>query len=119
MSLARAEAALKEDRANGSAMGFRAVALAALGETERARTWMERALLIEPDNLNMRYNFACALCLSPDGTEAAVEMMAPVLAISTLMWLNHIRIDPDLAVIAENPRFKALIGAAEARLAAV
>ncbi|HWD66688.1 MAG TPA: hypothetical protein VG227_01890, partial [Caulobacteraceae bacterium] len=118
MTLARAEAALKEDKSNGSAMGFGAVALAALGETERAQSWMERALLIEPDNLNMRYNFACALCLSPDGTEAAVEMMAPVLATTTLMWLNHIRIDPDLATIAENPRFKALIGAAESRLAA-
>jgi adenylate cyclase len=118
MTLARAEAALKEDRGNGSAMGFGAVALAALGETERARAWMERALLIEPDNLNMRYNFACALCLQPDGAEAAIDMMAPVLERTTLMWLNHIRIDPDLAAIADRPRFQALIAAAETRLSA-
>ncbi len=118
MTLARAEAALKEDRSNGSAMGFGAVALAALGETERARSWMERALLIEPDNLNMRYNFACALCLSPEGDEAAIDMMAPVLATTTLMWLNHIRIDPDLEAIAGDPRFKAMIEAAATRLSA-
>jgi adenylate cyclase len=118
MSLARAEAALKEDKGNGSAMGFGAVALAALGETERAQSWMERALLIEPDNLNMRYNFACALCLGPNGAEAAIEMMTPVLATTTLMWLNHIKIDPDLAIIADDPRFRTLISAAEGRLGA-
>jgi adenylate cyclase len=117
MTLKRAEAALEDDKSNGSAMGFAAVALAALGETERARAWMDRALLIEPDNLNMRYNFGCALCLNPEGAEAAIEMMAPVLATTTLMWLNHIRIDPDLEAIADNPLFKAMIAAAEARLA--
>jgi adenylate cyclase len=117
MTLKRAEAALEDDKSNGSAMGFAAVALAALGETERARAWMDRALLIEPDNLNMRYNFGCALCLNPEGAEAAIEMMTPVLATTTLMWLNHIRIDPDLEAIADNPRFKAMIAAAEARLA--
>jgi hypothetical protein len=34
------------------------------------------------------------------------------------MWLNHINIDPDLVAIIENPRFKALISSAEARLGA-
>ena len=42
-------------------MSFGAGGLAALGETDRAREWMERAMLIDPDNLNMRYNFACML----------------------------------------------------------
>ena len=45
---------------NGAAISFGVSALAALGERDRAMEWMERALLIDPDNLNMRYNFACA-----------------------------------------------------------
>ena len=32
-----------------------------LGQAESAKGWMSRALLIDPDNMNMRYNFACAL----------------------------------------------------------
>ena len=44
-----------------AAMGYGAIALAALGERERAKEWMNRALLIDPDNMNARYNFACSL----------------------------------------------------------
>ncbi|HEY5288727.1 MAG TPA: TIR domain-containing protein, partial [Caulobacteraceae bacterium] len=116
MTLARAEAAVAQDQSNGSAMGFAAVALAVLGETERAKAWIERALMIDPDNLNMRYNFACAMCVHAEDAEAAIDLMGPVLATTTLMWLNHIKIDPDLRVIASNPRFQAMIAAAEARL---
>ena len=35
------------------------IALATLGEPERAKEWINRALLIDPDNMNARYNFAC------------------------------------------------------------
>jgi adenylate cyclase len=45
----------------GAAMGYGMVALAIRGETEHAREWIKRALLIDPDNMNMRYNFACGL----------------------------------------------------------
>ena len=30
-------------------------------KAERAKDWMKRALLIEPDNMKARYNFACSL----------------------------------------------------------
>jgi hypothetical protein len=33
-------------------------------------------------------------------------------------FLDHVRVDPDLNPIRENPRFKAMIAASEARLAA-
>ena len=36
-----------------------AAAMRSLGDEDRAREWIDRALLIDPDNLNMRYNFAC------------------------------------------------------------
>jgi adenylate cyclase len=116
LTLARAEAALANDQSNGSAMGFGAVALAALGEAERAKAWIERALMIDPDNLNMRYNFVCAMCVQLEDAEAALDLMEPLLATTTLMWLDHIKIDPDLDAIASHPRFKAMIAAAEIRL---
>ena len=51
---------LAQDPNNATAMGFGALALATLGEGERAKEWINRALLIDPDNMNARYNFACA-----------------------------------------------------------
>src|SRR5436305_14167714 len=61
ITLARAEKVLVHDRNNGSAMGHGSDALAVLGQRERAKDWMGRALLIDPENITMRYNFVCGL----------------------------------------------------------
>ena len=79
IALERAEKAVAQDRSNGYAMGAGVTALAALGEAERAKDWMRRALLIDPDNLLMRYNFACALATSLSDPDAALDMLGPVL----------------------------------------
>jgi len=63
LALERAEAVLAHDQNNSMVAGYSAYALAALGQGERAKARMERALLIDPDNFNMRYNFGCALCM--------------------------------------------------------
>ena len=34
-----------------------------LGKPERARDWARRAVLIDPDNMIMRYNLACDLVI--------------------------------------------------------
>ena len=56
---ARAERVLTRDHVNGAAIGCAVGALAALGDAARARDLMDRALLIDPNNAKMRYNFAC------------------------------------------------------------
>jgi adenylate cyclase len=61
ITLSRTEKTLAQDPNNGAAMAYGANALAVLGEAERAKDWMSRALLIDPDNMNARYNFACVL----------------------------------------------------------
>ncbi|MGH7751054.1 MAG: tetratricopeptide repeat protein, partial [Candidatus Dormibacteria bacterium] len=57
-ALAAVEKVVAQDRTNGHAMAFGAGALAALGEWERARDWIRRALLMDPQNMLMRYNLA-------------------------------------------------------------
>lgn len=116
LSLARAEKALATDQSNGAAMGFGVGALAALGQVERAKEWMARALLIDPDNLNMRYNFACAAAIDLKEPALAVELIEPFLAATSIDFLNHAKTDPDLEPLRADPRFKAMIAAAEKRL---
>jgi adenylate cyclase len=117
ITLARAERILAQDSNNGSAMGYGVSALAMLGEAERAREWINRALLIEPDNMNMRYNFACAMTTLRE-TDVALEILGPVFETAHIDRLNHAKVDPDLDPIRKDPRFEAMVANAEARLAA-
>ena len=117
IALARAEKILAQDTNNGAAMGYGVAALACLGEAERAMEWINRALLIDPDNMNMRYNFACALVVLGKH-EAALEILVPVFETAHIDRLNHAKVDPDLDPIRKDPRFEAMVASAEARLAA-
>jgi adenylate cyclase len=116
IALERAEKVLAHDPNNGSAMGHGSDALAVLHQGERAKEWMSRALLIDPDNLSMRYNFGCALAIHLKDKDAALEMLGPVFERMGAGLLNHAKIDPDFDTIRDDPRFKAMLAAAEARL---
>ena len=118
ITVSRAEKALAQDAKNGSAMGFGVSGLATLGQVERAKEWINRALLIDPDNINMRYNFACALSAFAHEADAALELLGPTFERMPIGFLNHAKVDPDLDAVRDHPRFQAMIAAAEARLAA-
>ena len=79
---------------------------------------MDRAMLIDPDNLPMRYNFACALIAHLNDAEAALAMLEPVLEQDRGASVRTAKTDPDLDALRDNPRFQAMLTAAEARLAA-
>jgi adenylate cyclase len=117
ITLARAEKVLTHDPNNGSAMGHGSDALAVLGQGERAKDWMGRALLIDPENMTMRYNFVCALANHLNDKEAALEMLRPAFEKMGTGLINHAKIDPDFDPIRDDPRFKAMLAAAEARVA--
>jgi adenylate cyclase len=119
ITVARAEKALAQDPKNGSAMGFGVSGLATLGQVERAKEWINRALMIDPDNINMRYNFACALSAFAHEADAALDLLGPTFERMPIGFLNHAKVDPDLDAVRGHPRFQAMIAAAEARLAAV
>ena len=115
-ALERCEKIVAVEPDNGSAMGFAVGALAVLGEAERAKEWAERAILLDPDNINLRYNFACSLITDLHDYEAALDLLAPRFEKMTIEVLNWVKTDPDLDPIRDHPRFQAMLAAAEARL---
>jgi adenylate cyclase len=78
---------------------------------------MDRALLIDPDNMEMRYNFACARSAALGDVEGAVELLAAYFETARAGDVSFARADPDLDKIRQDPRFEAMIAAAERRLA--
>ncbi len=118
IALERAEKAVAQDRSNGNALGAGVAALAALDEADRAKDWMRRALLIDPGNLLMRYNFACTLAGRLGDLEAALDILGPVLERDTGRLVTAAPTDSNLAGLRGDPRFQAMLAAAEVRLAA-
>jgi adenylate cyclase len=115
MTLEQVEQVLSHDPSNGAALSFGVSALAVLGERERAHEWMERALLIDPDNLNMRYNFACTLARDLGDRDAALRMLES--SVSRLRGsIGNVEFDPDLDCLRDDPRFRKIIADAKKRL---
>ncbi len=117
LMLVRSDKVLAQDPNNGAVLGYSTYALAALGDRERAKERMQRALLVDPDNLNMRYNFACVLVIHLPDHEAALDLLGPFFEKTAQGFLNHALVDPDFEAIRDHPRFKAMVQRAEERLA--
>jgi adenylate cyclase len=119
MLVERAEAALSQDPTNGSALGMVASGLAILGEKERAKEWIDRAILIDPDNLNMQYNFACVLANEFRDFEAAFGLLEPAFKRCGTFMLKVAESDPDMDVLRDNPRFQEMLADLRQRLGQV
>ena len=117
MALERAETALAKDPTNVAAIAAGASPLVLLGEEQRARDWIQRGLLVDPDNLAMRYNFACTLMVELHDPEAALDVMQPYFErIHSPTPIRHMSVDPDFDSVRDNPRFRKMLGDAKRRL---
>jgi adenylate cyclase len=117
MTVERAEKAIAKDPANASALASGAAGLAVMGLYDRARDWIDRALLLEPDNISMRYNLACSMAIDLKDYDASLELLGPYFErVVSPTQIKHMSVDPDLDPIRDDPRFQAMLSAAKQRL---
>jgi adenylate cyclase len=113
VGIERAERALELHPENSSPAHRGALALAHMGETERAREWARRAQEIDPDDVVAQYNIACVHALLNEREEALdmLEALLPQSSCYQILWFKH---DSDLDSIRDHPRFRSMLDAIEA-----
>ena len=117
-ALSLIESAIAKDPTNCTAIVMGATALGALGEHDRAREWIRRALILDPDSQLVRYNIACLLASDLEDHEGAIEALKPYFErTSSATMIRHAEADPDLDPIRSDPRFTKMLASAKERLA--
>jgi adenylate cyclase len=90
-----------------------AAALVALGENDRAREWLSRALAIDPHDIWTQYNAACIYTNLGD-IERALDGLESVLPHAGYElkhgWIKH---DSDLDPLRNHPRFQKILESIE------
>jgi adenylate cyclase len=115
-ALARIEKVIAAEPDHGRALGYGAGVLAILGEADRAKEWIERGALLDPDNTLLLYNFVCSLSRLGEYDEA-LDLLSRIIDKSSrgmLLWFEN---DTDLDPLRGNPRFVDLIAKAKSRYA--
>jgi adenylate cyclase len=116
MGLKRAEEALRKFPESSRPAQLGATTLAAMGEFDEARRWMDRALAIDPDDPHIRYNAACMWAQIGDYDRAFdyLDQWATHSGMENRDWMLH---DPDLDPLRNKPRYAQLIEALNTRIA--
>jgi len=116
-ALERVERAVAKDPTNGTALAVGAYSLAIFGEEDRAREWIRRALLLDPENLNMRYNLACTIVRQLGDIDETISTLGPFFQqVNSATIMRHIEVDPDMDAVRRDPRFQEMLAAAKSRL---
>ena len=113
----RTEKAIARDPSNSTVLAAGTGALVIIGEDQRAKDWIDRALLLDPDNNIIRYNLACTLAGDLKDPDRAIEVLEPFFR--TTLGATHIRhaeVDPDLDILRDDPRFREMLASARERL---
>jgi adenylate cyclase len=106
--ISESEKALIQDPSNGAALASGASGLAIMGQKDRAREWMAKAILLDPENFQMRYNCACVALTYLDDKATALTLLEFPLTRSRIhvIWAAS---DPDLDSIRTDPKFVELM----------
>ena len=112
----RAEAAIAKDPTNASAFAKGAHALASLGQNERAKDWVRRAALLDPESCTVLYNLACTLLCEIRDQNAALDILERFFERTSETMFKHSQADPDLDPLRHQPRFENMVADAEVRL---
>jgi adenylate cyclase len=119
-TVAWAEAAVICDPADGSAFASAARGFAALGECDRARKWIRKALNVDPGNMAMRYSLAATGAGILKEESQALEILEPFA--EAARFVPHLQLlerDPSWAAIRDGAGFKALLDRARKRVGAL
>lgn len=125
LTVERCSRAMESDPGNAAALALGAGALSDLGERDKATQWMERALLLDPANLIIRYNVACNyvrtggvhLTISRGDRDKAIELLGPYFEGVGPAQIAHAEADPDIDALRDDPRFQKMVADAKARAA--
>ncbi len=108
LGLERAERELHLHPENSGPAQLGALALAHLGERDRAKDWAARTLAIDPDDLLAQYNIACVYSQLGD-LDPAIDLLEKVLPYRSseqILWFKN---DSDLDPIRSHPRYQKLL----------
>jgi adenylate cyclase len=86
-----------------------AAALVRLGEADRAKEWLSRALAIDPDDILTQYNAACIYSLLGD-IEPAFDLLERLLPhAGRELYAGWIKHDSDLNALRGHPRYQKVL----------
>lgn len=116
MGLKRAEEALGKHPESSRPAQLGATTLAAIGDAEQAKRWLERALAIDPDDSHIKYNAACMWAQLGEFDRAfeLLEQWAAHAGRENRDWMLH---DPDLDALRDDPRHRKILDIIDARIA--
>ena len=108
LGIKRAEEAFKRHPESIDPAALGAAVLAALGERERAKEWLARAMATDKDPSNSWYNVACTYSLLGEFDRAIdlLETWLPQVGPDQKLWFKN---DRDFDPLRNHPRYQKLL----------
>jgi adenylate cyclase len=107
MGVKRAEEELRLHPESSRPAQLGACALAQLGEKEKALKWLERVMIIDPNDNGARYNAACTYALLGEHDQA-IDLLYDWVKDAGPEQKNWFMHDADLDLIRDAPRYPEL-----------
>ncbi|MBA3577132.1 MAG: TIR domain-containing protein [Sphingomonas sp.] len=117
VAVKRGEVVIVSNPRSGGAFASVASGLAALGEADRAKRWIRKALNVDPGNLAMRYSLGSTLVSLLDDAAEGLTVLEPFAEAATLRpHLRLLELDPGWDSVRANARFLQMLDGARNRV---